>query len=309
MYYTRLELRFRGQGFRRGVLLEGAIAGQALAAVVHAPAWQVTHTVVTSRRAAALPGYGSHQLGSGRTELPPDYVRVSSKTPVLAGKSVAGRLSRLWCDRHSGLLTYVLLQQEAGLLRRSSERVVAAELLGPLRASGLELKLSRADLSQLPLFVPDEKILADIQLAFESALPDPRARREVKMRVEDGHVTLAGSVDGAELLDRARRMASAVVGVRGLTVDLVVQEALASQVEASVGRALAERAIQGARVRAYTEHGIVYLEGRVTAPELRDALEGAALAVPGVLVVVNNLSVEGEPPSRASETGPLTRNR
>lgn len=305
MHYTRLELDFRPKRFwSRGVLVEGLVPGPVLGATIHATALQVTDTLVTRRRARRRHELVAHMLGTAKTELPDDYVTLGAATPVLVGKSVVGRLAAVWTTRHSGAATHLLVREGRGLLR-----IIPADLIERIAPDGVRLKLGKADLNQLAVFRPDDAIASDIALAFETVLPDPRARRDVKLRVEDGHVTLTGVVDG-EVRERALNAAGRVLGVRGITDDLVVAEALADQVLAAVAREEKKKPeLAGAQVRAFAEHGIVYLEGRVPTAATRWALEDVALGVTGVRVVVNNLIAEGESPSRASETGPLTRNR
>lgn len=304
MRYTRLEMQFRRKGLRRGVLVDGVVAGRVLGATIHASALQVTDTLVTRWQARRRHELVAHVLGTSKTALPHDYVTVDAKTRLLTGRTELGRVAAVWCDRQSGLVTHLLAQPGGGPLR-----IVPAELIERIQPDGVRLKLSKSDFDHLAPYRSDDAISGDIALAFESALPDPRARRDVKVRVEDGHVTLAGTVSAAEERERAQRAAAAVAGVRGMTVDLVVEEALADMVEAAVARVTAAPELAAARVRVFTEHGIVYLEGRVPTVAARDAIERATIAVPGVRVVVNNLLADGESPSRASDTGPLTRNR
>ena len=305
MHYTRLELHFRPKGLRRGVLVEGLVPGNVLGATIHARVLQVTDTLVTGRQARRRHELVAHVLGTAKTELPDDYVTLGAKTPVLSGKTPLGRLAAVWADRHSGAATHLLLREGRGHVR-----IVPVELIERIGSDGVRLKIGKGDLDHLAVFRADAAIVADIALAFATALPDPKARRDVKVRVDDGHVTLTGVVDAAEVRERALAAAGRVLGVRGLTDDLVVAEALADQVLAAIGRATAKSPeLAGSQVRAFAEHGIVYLEGRVPAPAARWALEQVAIAVPGVRVVVNNLIADGESPSRASETGPLTRNR
>lgn len=305
MHYTRLELHFRPKGLRRGVLVEGLVPGKVLGATIHSTVLQVTDTLVSARQARRRHELVAHVLGTAKTELPDDYVTLGAKTPVLVGKTPVGRLAAVWADRQSGAATHLLVREGRGHLR-----IVPVALIERIGSDGVRLKLGKGDLDHLAVYRTDLAIEADIALAFASVLPDPKARRDVKVRVDDGHVTLTGVVDAAEVRGRALNTAGRVLGVRGVTDDLVVAEALADQVLAGIARVMAEKPeMAGSRVRAYAEHGIVYLEGRVPTPAGRWALEQVAIAVPGVRVVVNNLIADGESPSRAAETGPLTRNR
>lgn len=306
MHYTRLELHFRPKApWRRSILVEGLVPGTVLGATVHATVLQVTDTLVTRRQARRRHELVAHVLGTAKTELPNDYVTLDARTAVVVGKSVVARLTAVWTDRHSGAATHLLARDTRGHVR-----IVPAELIERIATDGVRLKLGKADLDQLAVFRADPAIAADIALAFATALPDPKARRDVKVRVDDGHVTLSGVVDAAEVRERALTTAGQVLGVRGTTDDLVVAEALADQVLAAIAREQATKPeLASPLVRAFAEHGIVYLDGRVPTPAARWALEQVAIGVPGVRVVVNNLIADGESPSRASESGPLTRNR
>ncbi|MEO7003257.1 MAG: BON domain-containing protein, partial [Ktedonobacterales bacterium] len=142
------------------------------------------------------------------------------------------------------------------------------------------------------------------------ALPGPQTQRVVKVRVEDGHVDLGGQLETSEQVAQAAQVVKTIHGVRGLTVNLIAQDAVQTQVEAMIAPVAREQQVGPGSVRVQCEHGIVYLEGAVPTKAARAALERTALAAPGVRVVVNNLAVGDEPPpSRANGTGPLVRNR
>jgi len=307
MYYTRLDLRFLARGWTGGQLIEGVVPGPVRGVAVELASRQIEYSLVQPRRGSH--DYGSRLVGNARTLLPDDLVRLTHQTRVLAGTAPIGWVTHIWCDRSSRLLTHVLIQTRRTLLVRPVQRVVAAELIETLAHDQVKLKLAQNDVVQLPVFRSDMAILADLRLALTTALLDPRTRRAVKVRVEDGHVSLGGVVDTVEQRNRAEQTALAIAGVRGLTNDIVIEESLAGQVEVTLAREIAARHLDGAEVRAFIEHGIVYLEGRAPTSDARYALEQVAVAITGVRVIVNNLLVEGEPPEHASETGPLTRNR
>ncbi len=308
MYYSRLELRFLTRGWTGGQLLEGVVAGAVRGVALELASRQVEYTLVQPKRGARSHDVVAHSAGTARTVLPAGLVRLTARTRVMANTTAVGWVSRIWCDRHSRELTHLLVQTRHALLVRSVERIVEASYLDDLKDGRLTLKLPPADFAGLPKYRLDAAILADLRLAFEAALPDPRTRRAVKLRIEDGQVALGGEVDTPEQRDAALRVATAVTGVRGVGNDLVIAESVASAVEAALTREIASRNLT-ASVQTFVEHGIVYLEGHVRDARERDALERIAVGVPGVRVAVNDLLVEGEPPSRASDTGPLTRNR
>jgi BON domain-containing protein/PRC-barrel domain protein len=309
MLYTRHDLRLASRGWHGGVLEEGVVPGNVLGVALNAAARQVIYTLVPRRRAAKLPGASAHQTGTARTELPTGEVRLTGRARVYLGGRAVGHVSHVWCDRLSGLVTHVLVRAGGGLFARGPERVLPIEAVAKLEEERVTLALSAADYARAPIYRPDADIAHDLHLAIALALHDPRTRRDIKARVEDGHVTLAGTVDAAEQRTGAVRAAEGIAGVRGMTVDIVIQEALADLVEHAVEDEIGHRGYTGAHFRAFTEHGIVYLEGTVPSDNARNGLERSALGVTGVRVVVNNLRVDGEPPDHANGTGPLTRNR
>lgn len=309
MLYTRHDLRLASRGWRGGVLEEGVVPGDVLGVALNASARQVIYTLVPRRRATKLPGAIEHQLGTARTTLPTGEVRLTGRSRVYVDGRAVGRVSHVWCDRLSGLVTHVLVRGGGGWLARGHERVLPIEAVAKLEDARVTLALSGAEYARAPIYRPDADIARDLHLAIALALHDPRTRRDIKVRVEDGHVNLSGTVDAAEQRTGAVRAVEGIAGVRGMTVDIVIQEALADLVEHAVTDEISHRGYTGAHFRAFTEHGIVYLEGTVPSGNARAGLERSALGVTGVRVVVNNLRVDGEPPDRADGTGPLTRNR
>ncbi len=308
MYYSRLELRFMSRGWTGGLLFEGAVDGLVRGVAIETTSRQIEYTLVQPNRGAKRRQAIAHSVGNAHTGLPADLVRITSRTRVEAGGSQVGWVSCVWCDRVSRELTHVLVQSRHSLLVHSPERVVALRYVESLREGVLSLKTSVSGFAALPPHRSDGAILADVRLVFQSALPDPHARRAIKLRVDDAEVTLSGQVDTAEQRASAAHAAASVVGVRGVVNDIVITETLAAAVDAAIAAALPDQRSRGA-VRVLSEHGIVYLEGRAANATERAALERIAIAVPGARVVVNNLLVEGESPERGRETGPLTHFR
>jgi osmotically-inducible protein OsmY len=190
----------------------------------------------------------------------------------------------------------------------STLHVVPAVLLTQIAPQRLTTSADANALAALPLYRADGEILADVRDAIAGVLADPRARRNVKTHVDDGHVWLAGEVDTTDQVAFVTRAIEHIRGVRGVTSDLISQEDLAQAVEARL-RATANGSGTFSDVSTLTEHGIVYLEGSVPTPQARAAVERITLGVAGARVVVNNLRVAGEGPERNSGTGPLVRNR
>lgn len=308
MYYNRLELRFISRGWTGGQLLEGAVEGSVRGVAIETSSRQIEYTLVQPRRGAKRHQAVISSAGNAHTQLPSDLVRITSRTRVEAEGVPVGWVSRIWCDRNSREVTHVLVQTRHSLLMRSIERIVEARYVGTFTEGKVALKTSASGFVALPPHRSDADILADVRLIFQSALPDPHARRAIKLRVDDAEVTLAGQVDTPEQRESAARAAASIAGVRGVVNDIVITESMASAVEAAIAAAYPDTRVIAA-VRVFSEHGIVYLEGTIAGADERAALERTAVSVPGVRVVVNNLLVAGESPERSRETGPLTRFR
>lgn len=306
MEYARIQVVLAGGSWRRGTRVTGAIEGPALAVVVRASDRTVAQTIVSPRRARGLP---TSRLAAQAGELGAEQVVLATGLRVQAGRETVGRVARVWCRADTLQVTHLLVQERGGWLRPGPERIVLVEYMAALADTGVTLKLGGADFRALPVYRTDEAIEADVQVALASVLADPRARRQVKVRVDDGQVTLGGEVDTVDQARLAERAVLAVPGVRGLVLDVVAQESLAGLVEARIA-ALGPAVMNGhGPIQVFSEHGIVYLEGSVPSAKARQEVERAALAAAGAKVVVNNLRVNGEPPERGQGTGPLVRNK
>jgi osmotically-inducible protein OsmY len=306
MEYTRIQVVMGGGSWKRGTRVTGAIEGPARAVLVDPSDFSVTDTIVSPRRARALP---PSVVASQPGVLELGRAVVAASLDVRAMKESVGHVSRIWCRVDTRRITHLVVRERAGWPRQGQERIVPADYVDAVTEAGIALKCTGADFHVLPLYRPDEAILADVQAALESVLADPRARRQVKARVDDGQVTLAGEVDTIDQARLAERAVATVPGVRAIVEDLVAQESLASVVEARIA-ALGQAVMNGhGPIQVYSEHGIVYLEGSVPSAQARQDAEQAALAAAGTKVVVNNLRISGEPPERGPGTGPLVRNR
>jgi hypothetical protein len=312
MEHTRIEMLLVRDGWSRGVQVAGAVAGQVRGVVIDPADRAVTQTVIPHRRARALSSLATAQYEPVGAVDPNRSVVLGANASVRGPGGALGSLSRLWVDRSSGRLTHALIRPRTPLLRPRRERILPAELIESIGPKGLVVKIGPAAIADLPLFRDDALVAADVRRALDGVLTSPRARRGVKVRVEDGHVTLAGEVDTVEQARLAERAADDVTGIRAMTVDLVAQEALAAAVEERIAALVATSSNGHGPVHALAEHGIVYLEGSVTSEQAREEIERTTLGVAGARVVVNNVQVNGALPANAKRrqgTGPLVRNR
>lgn len=310
MQYARIEMLLGGGGGVQGLRITGPVGGQVRAAIIDPADLSVTHSILSRKRAQQLASRSAATSEPVHASLLAGSQTITGATRVRGPQGgVLGNVSRLWVAQTTGRITHVLMRRRSGLFSRGPERVVPVELFEAVQHGGLMAKIGQREFDELPPYRPDNAIEADVHLALAAVLADPRARRGVKTHIDDGHVLLAGEVDTIEQVRFAERAILAIPGVRGLTVDLVALETLATEVEARVA-ALGIPIQNGhSQIQVLTEHGIVYLEGSVSSADVRTQVERAALSVAGAKVVVNNLQVNGEPPDRARGTGPLVRNR
>lgn len=308
MHYTRLEMRLLPRGWSRGVLYEYAIQGLVRGVALDVASGTISHTLVpTGRRAPKVEG--APPAGDASTSLPAGTVRLTRAAEVVCGASAIGTVSRVWCDRVNARLTHVIVREGTGLFARGPERVIDAEQIASYDGTRLQLAKSVVAATDLPLLRDDVVILRDVRLALAARIPDPRARRDIKARVEDGHVSLTGYVDLDEEVEATRAALRAVEGIRDVTFDVRSLEALGSDVDAVLSEFIVQRGWTNVRVQVMAEHAIIFLEGCAPSAEARAEIERVVLGVPGVRLVANNLAVGGEPPSRANGTGPLVRSR
>ena len=136
---------------------------------------------------------------------------------------------------------------------------------------------------------------ADIATATADVLArHPRlAGKSIAATVEDQVVTLRGVVDSPEQRLAARRVAQAVLGVRGVVVDLTLPPVPTdSQAQARLAEVLGGEADGLApQVGIHLNGHVATLEGNVRSWYERRVAEKAARSVPGVTDVENKLVV------------------
>lgn len=123
----------------------------------------------------------------------------------------------------------------------------------------------------------------------------------VTAEVEQGVVTLYGSVDTARRKERLAALMLTLPGVEQVANHLLAQDELAARLHQRF-QALVMAGDLDRLPKVLVEHQMVELYGEVATPERRNLLEHEALAVPGVRVVINHLSVPQEASSRVHTT-------
>lgn len=126
-------------------------------------------------------------------------------------------------------------------------------------------------------------------LAWNTVVPEER----IKITVRNGWITLEGDVDWQYERDAARRAVAYLIGVKGVTNQIVIKEKpkpqeIQTKIEAAFRRH-AEADAQHIRVDA--RDGAVVLKGKVSSWFERSEAERVAFASPGVTAVDNELTI------------------
>lgn len=169
--------------------------------------------------------------------------------------------------------------------KRAAERAA-------LRVAGVRGVANEIDV-QLP--AAHERTDSDLARAAVQALewstqvPDDT----VKVKVENGWLTLDGTVDWNYQRKQAERAVRTLIGVRGVSNLIQVRPSAGpSDVHAKIKRALERRADEDAeRITVTVKDNTVTLEGTVDSWADREEAEDAAWSAPGVTEVDNHLKV------------------
>jgi osmotically-inducible protein OsmY len=184
---------------------------------------------------------------------------------------------------HNGVVTLT------GSVPSYTERLAAERAAG--RVSGV-----RAIAEEIEVKLPSSSQRNDTEIAeaVANALKwNPLVKQPIKVRVEDGVVTLTGDADWNFERDSAKHAVENLTGVRRI-VNLIKVHARPSVagVKEKIEKAFERAAnLDAAQIQVETHDGEVTLKGKVRSwIETRDA-ENAAWAAPGVTKVNNQLKV------------------
>src|SRR5579885_3674408 len=174
-----------------------------------------------------------------------------------------------------------------GLVPNPALRAAAAQVV--LRTKGVTGVVNRL---RVQPFVPrlDADVTADVVAAITAnAAANPA---KIDVQTEDGVVYLRGTVTNVDERQRVDSIARAIEGVRDVIDDLMIAPAVPHP-DVELARILRARLNQvlksstAERVHVEVRHGIAYLEGNVSDPAIRWALEDLARWTPGIVDVVD----------------------
>lgn len=137
----------------------------------------------------------------------------------------------------------------------------------------------------------DEQIAKTVSAALEWSVVVPRDR--IKVRVEDGWVTLSGDVDWAYARDAAGSCVRTLIGIKGVINKIDIRPPMASEdIKTRIEAALQRRAhFDTKAIKVSVDDGTVTLSGFVDSLAERNTMEHAAWNAPGVRSVVDKLVV------------------
>ncbi len=141
---------------------------------------------------------------------------------------------------------------------------------------------------------PDDQIRAMIEDLFRWSADINAA--DINVDVEDGWVTLSGSVDAYWKRIKAEDMVSDLLGVVGVVNNLNIvpsrsgsDKAIAEDIRSALSRIMtADRG----NVRVEVERGVVTLRGTIATWDMHEAVFDIACYTAGVVNVINQLKVE-----------------
>jgi osmotically-inducible protein OsmY len=162
----------------------------------------------------------------------------------------------------------------------------AAERVSPVRAVACEMRV------KVPL--PEERTDQGLAYAAANLLAcDAMPADRIRIAVENGWVTLEGSVDEEHQRDSAAAAVARLAGVKGVENLLIVNPAADArdakeQIEAALKRSAV---IQGRNILVDVTGDRVVLHGQVRSLEVRDEAERIAWSAPGISDVANHIQV------------------
>lgn len=143
--------------------------------------------------------------------------------------------------------------------------------------------------------IADEHIAAGHAAALKASKGVPPG--SISVRVDDGRVTMSGRVPKTFQRVAAKHAIARVIGVRGITDEVVIsREQLSNDVGAEVSAALARnRLLENAALRVSSLGSTIYLDGTVGSYTAKRTALYIARCAPGVAAVIDRTTVHGKP--------------
>lgn len=159
------------------------------------------------------------------------------------------------------------------------------------RVKGVRGYVEDLEIRPFPKTYTDEGIAERVANLIDWDVTIPK--NAVKVKVEDGYVTLTGEVNWAYQRLAAEQGIRRLQGVRGVSNAIMVKpQAQAYDIKRRIEEALERQAdLEADKVHVTVDGGKVKLDGKVRAWFERDIIERAAWAAPGVQSVDDRVTV------------------
>ncbi len=151
--------------------------------------------------------------------------------------------------------------------------------------------------NDIAIELPFDAKLSDAEIA-ETAVNALKANvsvpaNHIKLVVRDGWITLQGQVAQWHQKNAAETALISLFGVKGITNDIGIRpQAAAQDVQTKIEEAFRRHALLDAkRISVQNAAGTITLEGEVHSWQERQQAENAAWQAPGVVRVIDNISV------------------
>jgi osmotically-inducible protein OsmY len=181
----------------------------------------------------------------------------------------------------------VTLSGEVSTYAEKCEAERAAQRVFGVKALAVNLRVQLAALG--------ERSDVDIARTVENVLEWMTLgnKGSVQVMVEDGWITLTGTVDWQYQQDAASFAVRHLMGVRGVSNQIVIKPKVSlSAVKADIEAALTRRALADAgKISVTIEGAEVTLSGQVNSWGERDSARNSAWGTPGVRNVVDNMTL------------------
>ncbi len=170
-------------------------------------------------------------------------------------------------------------------------KILPVELVSDVKTKGIWLSIDRNKFQELPDYKTDASIAAEVENAlWNNEILRVTDFHEIDVRVKNGVVFLTGHITGMMNQGRVESAVGNVKGILGMRILLVADDKLLLK----VAEALVQiEQVEGNRVFAKIQNGVVVLSGEVISADDRDLAEQYAANVPWVRGVINNIAAPG----------------
>jgi osmotically-inducible protein OsmY len=213
----------------------------------------------------------------------PDQEVVTRGTPVYNERKIIGNVDHILVDTESGEWTHLVV--DPGLF--TSSFVLPTSKTEQVDEGGILVNVDEKEIDQFPVYShrDDDAIISDLKERLETdAILDG-----IDIRVENGILTMYGSVPDVQTKRRLEYAARTIDGVVEVDNKLRPKNVMDSQVLAALAN---DPRTEFSVIEVIEDRKTITLRGQVDSVEILQAAIEIAETQPGVLRVINGLSVK-----------------